>query len=98
MAMQGTAAGDKTVTNTLARALVAALIAGQVSCSGGAPSRDDPAVARQPLTVPAVRFSEVHYDNSGTDLGEPVKLSRPAGTDLTGWQVALYNRTGRPPV
>src|SRR5687768_14779651 len=40
--------------------------------------------------LPAVRFSEIHYDNTGTDTGETIEISGPAGTDLTGWQVVLY--------
>ena len=42
----------------------------------------------------AVRISEIHYDNAGTDSGEAIEVSAPAGTDLTGWQVVLYNGTG----
>ncbi len=40
---------------------------------------------------PLVRFSEIHYDNSGTDAGEAIEISGPAGTDLTGWSIVLYN-------
>ena len=32
-----------------------------------------------------VRISEIHYDNTGTDTGEAIEISAPAGTDLTGW-------------
>jgi DNA/RNA endonuclease G (NUC1) len=42
----------------------------------------------------AVRFSELHYDNSGTDTGEAIEISAPAGTDLTNWQIVLYNGNG----
>jgi uncharacterized protein YjdB len=38
-----------------------------------------------------VRFSEIHYDNAGTDAGEAIEISGPAGLDVTGWQVLLYN-------
>ena len=38
-----------------------------------------------------VRISEFHYDNTGADAGEAVEVSAPVGTDLTGWQVVLYN-------
>ncbi len=44
--------------------------------------------------LPAVRFSEVHYDNVGTDMGEALEIEGPAGTDLTGWSVVLYNGNG----
>ena len=38
-----------------------------------------------------VRFSEIHYDNAGADTGEAIEIAGPAGTDLTGWRVVLYN-------
>ena len=46
------------------------------------------------LAQNAVRISEFHYDNAGTDTGEAIEVSAPAGTDLTGWTVVLYNGTG----
>lgn len=33
--------------------------------------------------LPAVRISEIHYDNSGTDVDEKIEVSGPAGTDGT---------------
>src|SRR5688572_9132449 len=41
-----------------------------------------------------VRISEIHYDNTGADVGEAVEVSAPAGTDMTGWRVVLYNGSG----
>jgi DNA/RNA endonuclease G (NUC1) len=41
-----------------------------------------------------VRISEIHYDNEGADVGEAVEVSAPAGTDLNGWRVVLYNGSG----
>jgi len=38
-----------------------------------------------------VRISEIHYNNIGDDTGEAIEVSAPAGTNLTGWTVALYN-------
>ena len=46
------------------------------------------------LSLPAVRFSELHYDNTGTDAGEAIEISGPAGTDVTNWQIVLYNGNG----
>jgi DNA/RNA endonuclease G (NUC1) len=46
------------------------------------------------LVLSDVRFSEIHYDNTGTDAGEAIEISGPAGTDLSGWQVVLYNGAG----
>jgi DNA/RNA endonuclease G (NUC1) len=42
----------------------------------------------------SVRISEIHYDNTGADVGEAVEVSAPAGTDLSGWRVVLYNGAG----
>lgn len=39
-------------------------------------------------------LSELHYDNAGTDTGEAIEVAAPAGTDLAGWQIVLYNGTG----
>ncbi|GIF20835.1 5'-nucleotidase [Actinoplanes tereljensis] len=36
-------------------------------------------------------ISEIHYDNAGTDSGEAIEIQAPAGFDLTGWKVVLYN-------
>jgi DNA/RNA endonuclease G (NUC1) len=47
-----------------------------------------------PPGVPPVRFSELHYDNVGADINEAIEIEGPAGTDLTGWSVVLYNGTG----
>jgi DNA/RNA endonuclease G (NUC1) len=43
------------------------------------------------LAAAQVRISEFHYDNAGTDAGEAIEVSAPAGTDLTGWSLVLYN-------
>jgi DNA/RNA endonuclease G (NUC1) len=42
----------------------------------------------------AERISEIHYDNTGTDAGEAIEVSFPAGTDITGWSIVLYNGSG----
>jgi len=36
-------------------------------------------------------FNEIHYDNTGTDAGEAIEIAGPAGTNLTGWSIVLYN-------
>ncbi|HET9132703.1 MAG TPA: hypothetical protein VFN90_00230, partial [Gemmatimonadales bacterium] len=50
--------------------------------------------ASSAASVPSVRISEIHYDNTGTDAGEFVEVSAPAGTDLSGWSIVLYNGSG----
>lgn len=44
--------------------------------------------------VPNVWINEIHYDNSGSDVGEAVEVAGAAGTDLTGWSIVLYNGNG----
>lgn len=39
----------------------------------------------------SVFINEFHYDNTGTDVGEFIEIAAPAGTDLTGWSLVLYN-------
>ena len=39
-------------------------------------------------------INEIHYDNAGTDAGESIEVAGPAGTDLTGWSIVLYNASG----
>lgn len=38
-----------------------------------------------------VFINEFHYDNNGTDTGEAIEIAGAAGTDLTGWDLVLYN-------
>ncbi len=42
----------------------------------------------------AVFINELHYDNTGADADEAVEIAGPAGTDLSGWSVVLYNGNG----
>ena len=44
-----------------------------------------------PATAQTVFINEIHYDNTGTDAGEAIEIAGPAGTNLTGWSVVLYN-------
>ncbi len=45
----------------------------------------------------SVFINEIHYDNAGTDAGEAVEIAGPAGTDLSGWRLVLYNGSGGAP-
>lgn len=38
-----------------------------------------------------VFINELHYDNIGADTGEAIELAGPAGFDLSGWTLFLYN-------
>ncbi|NET61325.1 MAG: endonuclease [Symploca sp. SIO2E6] len=39
-------------------------------------------------------INEFHYDNSSTDVGEFIEIAGPAGSDLAGWSLVLYNGNG----
>ena len=72
----------------LVLAVVAALFASVV------PGMAAPRV--QAVQAPGDIFiSEFHYDNAAADEGEFVEVTAPAGTDLTGWSIVLYNGDGR---
>ncbi|HXQ74423.1 MAG TPA: Ig-like domain-containing protein, partial [Pyrinomonadaceae bacterium] len=47
-----------------------------------------------PGSSSTVFINEVHYDNTGTDAGEFIEIAGPAGTNLTGWRIELYNGAG----
>ena len=53
-----------------------------------------PPPQQPPGELPVTRLSELHYDNVGTDVLESVEIEGPAGTNLAGWSVVLYNGNG----
>jgi len=75
------------------RALVATAVAltGSSVVMAVAPAAVAHAVDNPTSTV---FINEIHYDNAGTDVGEFVEVAGPAGTDLTGWTLVLYNGSG----
>ena len=96
-AMIGWTSTDPTVASVDVNGLVKALTAGSTmivatSTNGFADtSTVDVNAAPPPSGLSNVRFSEIHYDNSGTDSDEKIEIEGPAGGDLTGWSVVLYN-------
>ena len=44
-----------------------------------------------PLLGQTAFINEIHYDNIGKDTGEAIEVAGPAGTNLSGWALALYN-------
>ncbi|WP_231934881.1 ExeM/NucH family extracellular endonuclease [Micromonospora viridifaciens] len=58
---------------------------GALALAGGVPALAAGTAATTPF------ISEIHYDNAGTDTGEAIEIEAPAGFDLTGWQIVLYN-------
>ena len=45
----------------------------------------------EPLLGQPAFINEIHYDNTGKDTGEAIEIAGPAGTDLSGWALVLYN-------
>lgn len=43
---------------------------------------------------PIVWINELHYDNTGGDVNEGYEIAGPAGTDLTGYYVLVYDGSG----
>ena len=41
-----------------------------------------------------VFINEIHYDNQGGDVGEFIEIAGPAGTDLSTYELILYNGNG----
>lgn len=43
------------------------------------------------MQAQTVFINEIHYENLGSDQGEAVEIAGPAGTNLNGWTLAMYN-------
>ena len=72
--------------NSLILGLMLALAAALMVLSGAVTS------ARAFTVSPAdVFINEIHYDNDSTDANEAIEIAGPAGTDLSGWSLVLYN-------
>jgi transglutaminase 1 len=41
-----------------------------------------------------VFFNEIHYENIGIDVMEGVEIAGPAGTNLDGWKLSIYDGSG----
>src|SRR5215471_1721534 len=83
--------------NELLLPVIAGALLAASSCADGSGGAPHVAPIRQALdatSLPSVRFSEIHYDNTGTDTGEAIEISGPAGMDVTGWTIVLYNGNG----
>jgi DNA/RNA endonuclease G (NUC1) len=79
------------------RPVLAALVLAFGACaepSPFSPLAPDAALRAGAMSVPTIRIAELHYDNTGTDAGEAIEVSAPAGTDLAGWSLVLYNGSG----
>jgi DNA/RNA endonuclease G (NUC1) len=78
--------------STIRMGLFLAAVTAAASC--GTDAESPASVAQAVITLPDIRFSELHYDNAGVDVGEAIEIEGPAGADLTGFSVVLYDGTG----
>jgi len=46
------------------------------------------------MAQPECFFSEIHYENMGVDVNEGVEIVGPAGTNLDGWKLTIYDGAG----
>ena len=53
-----------------------------------------PLTAASAAPATGVFLSELHYDNTGGDVGEFFEVTGDKGGDLAGWSVVLYNGSG----
>jgi len=81
--------GVTTLTRRTVPTMVAAFLAGLLALVAS------PAAAVAPPDG-QVFVNELHYDNAGTDAGEAIEVAGPAGTDLAGWSLVLYNGSAAP--
>jgi uncharacterized protein len=77
---------QRAMTRALAPFAIAALVVAPLALAAPA--------AAVPANDSTIFVNEIHYDNDATDAGEFVEVAGPSGTDLTGWQVVLYNGNG----
>ena len=75
----GQAVGDATVTATFSPTVTKAAIVHVLAEPMPLPS-----------DLPSTRFTEIHYDNDGTDANEAIEIEGDAGVSLAGWSIVLY--------
>jgi VCBS repeat-containing protein len=83
---------DESLTVTLSAATGGANLGD--SSAIGAIVNDDPLPPLPP--VGDTFINEIHYDNTSGDVGEAIEIAAPAGTDLAGWTLVLYNGSNGP--
>jgi len=49
------------------------------------------------IPAPVIFINEFHYDNNGGDVGEFIEIAGTAGTDLSQYQIVLYNGSNGAP-
>ena len=79
-------------TRSMLRSTLYASLLVKMSCAGCKNTDLSPtSVEAEPLLGQTTFINEIHYDNNGKDTGEAIEVAGPAGTDLSGWALVLYN-------
>ncbi|MCC6299341.1 MAG: ExeM/NucH family extracellular endonuclease [Anaerolineales bacterium] len=81
---------NKFLSRTFSATLILTMVMSMVFVAQ--PAYAAPRSFANPTTT--VFINEFHYDNASTDSGEAIEVAGPAGTDLTGWDIVLYNGSG----
>jgi DNA/RNA endonuclease G (NUC1)/uncharacterized protein YjdB len=86
---------DNTVATVSASGVVTGVSPGSVLVTATAANGvgDSAAVQVNEAPPPAgeFRINEIHYDNVNVDGGEAIEIEGPAGADVTGFSLVLYN-------
>ncbi|MDQ3244217.1 MAG: Ig-like domain-containing protein, partial [Gemmatimonadota bacterium] len=88
---------DETVATVSANGVATAQQPGTALIIAAAPNGKADTSSLQvtpPPSLPATLFSEIHYDNFGTDAGEKIEIEGAAGVSVAGWSIVLYNGNG----
>lgn len=75
----------------IALAFAGAVACGESATEPGPVEGPDVLMSLNASSGTTVFINEIHYDNAGTDAGEAIEVAGPAGTDLSGWSLVLYN-------
>ncbi|HEX8107193.1 MAG TPA: DNA/RNA non-specific endonuclease, partial [Kofleriaceae bacterium] len=91
---------DPTIATVNAGGVATGVAAGQATITAAAPNGVSGSAALQVTPapqpgIPDTRFSELHYDNTGVDTGEAIEIEGPAGMNVAGWTIVLYDGTNR---
>jgi DNA/RNA endonuclease G (NUC1) len=89
---------DPNVAAVNALGTVSGVAVGTATISAMAPNgvSNSAAVQVTPAQPPSSEFriNEIHYDNLNADVGEAIEIEGPAGSNVTGFSIVLYNGNG----
>ena len=87
---------DEAIATVSSTGLVTAVLEGTAEITATSANDKSATVSIQVQDAPPVGegdtfISEIHYDDDGADSNERVELEGPAGVNLSGWTLVLYN-------